>query len=152
MDSSDNIAGGQQKRWSNRRVIATGSALGLGAVAALAAIATSGTSNTAPGAPYSKPLTVIDAPTAEPQPTGPLTVFGPGVYRVGEDIQSGTYKTPGPQLDDRNDMCFWSRDKDASGELSAVIANGIVRGPSVVTVKTGEVFATSECQDWRLVD
>lgn len=68
----------------------------------------------------------------------PSTPIGDGTYLVGSDIAPGTYRTPGPDKSDAVPMCFWSRNKDSSGELSGIIANGAVQGPGLVTVKPGD--------------
>lgn len=88
------------------------------------------------------------ADTLPVAPEGPLTTFGPGTYLVGEDIAAGSYKTKGPEQDASIAMCFWSRKKDDSGSFDSIIANEIVKGQGRVTIKKGEFFETSECQDW----
>ncbi len=88
--------------------------------------------------------------TAEPvvDSEGEATDFsGDGQYLVGEEIKPGTYKTAG--ADGPN--CYWARLKNASGELTAIIANDNVQGQTRVTVKKGEFFETSGCQDWKRV-
>lgn len=49
------------------------------------------------------------------------------------------------------DMCYWSRNKDASGEFGSIITNGIVEGPARVTVKTGEYLDVSGGCTWTKV-
>mgnify|MGYP000854431277 CR=1 FL=1 len=83
------------------------------------------------------------------QDAGPVTtVAGDGQYLVGEDIKPGTYKTAGTA---RDYPCYWARLKDASGELSAIITNDNITGPTRVTVKKGEYFETKGCREWRRV-
>lgn len=78
------------------------------------------------------------APTA---PSG----FGPGTYEVGVDMPAGKYKTKGPD-DSGLDSCYWSRNRDASGE--DIIANSLLKGQGVVVINKGEYFETDGCQDW----
>ncbi|MFD3696226.1 hypothetical protein ACFWUZ_08685 [Streptomyces sp. NPDC058646] len=95
------------------------------------------------------------APSASPSPApagpaGPARSIGPGTYLVGEDVAAGTYKTPGPSSSSIPN-CYWARNKNDSGEFSAIIANGNPEGPTRVTVKKGEVFETSGCEAWEIV-
>jgi len=93
-------------------------------------------------------ITVPAAETpVEEEPVGPLTSIGEGTYLVGEDVKAGSYKTAGPT----SDMCYWARRSDDSGELDAIIANDIVKGPGRVTLKKGEFFETNSCETWELV-
>ncbi|WP_432042570.1 hypothetical protein [Streptomyces cadmiisoli] len=97
----------------------------------------------------------VTVPAADPAPTeeeeervGPSTSIGSGTYLVGEDVKAGSYKTSGPT----DDMCYWARNKNDSGELDAIIANGILEGPGRVTLNKGEVFETSGCEVWELAE
>lgn len=83
------------------------------------------------------------------EPAGPKTEFGDGQWLVGRDVKPGTYRTTGP-ADDGIGTCYWAREKDASGEFDAIIANGDPTGPANVTVNKGEYFETNGCQTWRL--
>ncbi|MFE1951989.1 hypothetical protein ACFW9D_16140 [Streptomyces sp. NPDC059524] len=90
--------------------------------------------------------TVTAKPKAKPKPAGPkATIPGDGEFLVGEDIQPGTYKTSGPD----GFGCYWERAKDASGELTAIIANNNLEGPGRVTVNQGEYFKSRGCADWQ---
>lgn len=72
--------------------------------------------------------------------------FGDGVYLVGTDVAAGSYKTEGPDSSDILDSCYWSRNKDDSGELDSIIANDNITGPGRVTLNTGEIFeASGDC-------
>lgn len=101
------------------------------------------------------PTTQATAPAASssalPAQQGPATsVRGEGQYLVGEEMDAGTYKTAGP-ADSVIPNCYWARNKDASGEFGAIIANGNVQGPTRVTVRKGEYFQTTGCQPWEKV-
>jgi hypothetical protein len=93
--------------------------------------------------------------TAKPTPTqkpGPLAgIDGDGTFLVGEDIQAGTYKTAGPEDDTFGLGCYWARHKDASGELTGIIANDNITGQTRVTVNKGEYFETKGCLKWQKV-
>ncbi|MCX4661430.1 hypothetical protein [Streptomyces uncialis] len=103
--------------------------------------------------------TVKETVTAKPKPApkkaaepGPsAAIEADGMFLVGEDIQAGTYKTAGPEDDDFGLGCYWSRQKDASGELTGIIANGNITGMTRVTVNKGEYFETTGCLEWRKV-
>lgn len=92
------------------------------------------------------PETVAPAP---PAPAGPAEEIGEGTWRVGEDIVAGTYRTTGPN-DSGIGMCYWDRANNSSGEFNALITNGILEGPGVVTVNDGEVFTSNGCATWTL--
>lgn len=78
---------------------------------------------------------------------GPAKSFGQGTYKVGKDVQAGTYRTDGPSSADMPN-CYWARAKDASGELTSIIANDLPMGPASVTLKSGEYVSTHGCKDW----
>ncbi|MER7497625.1 hypothetical protein ABT033_34105 [Streptomyces pharetrae] len=73
---------------------------------------------------------------------------GDGDFQVGSDIKPGTYRTTG----NTDDMCYWERAKDASGEMDSLLANDNVSGTAYVTVKaTDKLFSSSGCNDWEAV-
>ncbi|MGW0884528.1 hypothetical protein [Streptomyces sp. NPDC002671] len=74
---------------------------------------------------------------------------GDGEYQVGSDVKPGTYRSTG----NTDDMCYWERAKDASGDTDSLLANDNVTGTSYVTVKaTDKLFKSSGCKDWEAVD
>ncbi|MFG2882464.1 hypothetical protein ACGFYV_09105 [Streptomyces sp. NPDC048297] len=74
---------------------------------------------------------------------------GDGDFSVGSDVKPGTYSTTG----NTDDMCYWERAKDASGETDSLLANDNVTGTSYVTIKpTDKLFKSSGCEDWEAVD
>ncbi|WP_051745248.1 hypothetical protein [Streptomyces yerevanensis] len=99
--------------------------------------------------------TAKETVTAKPKPTKkpgpPDAINGDGQYLVGEDIQAGTYKTAGPENDNFGLGCYWARNKNASGEFGAIIANDNITGQSRVTVNKGEYFETKGCLKWEKV-
>jgi hypothetical protein len=108
---------------------------------------------TAKPAPGPTVTVTAKAPKPKAKPAAPKkaaapTFSGDGEYLVGQDIKAGTYKTPGPG---DSSMCYWERDKDATGEFESIIANNNLTGSGRVTVKKGEIFKTQGCQDWTKV-
>ncbi|MEU8852196.1 hypothetical protein AB0C70_39610 [Streptomyces sp. NPDC048564] len=91
-------------------------------------------------------VTIPAIEETEEEPAGPLTSIDQGTYLVGEDVKAGSYKTSGPS----SSMCYWSRNKDDSGEFGSIIANDILQGPGRVTLSKGEVFETNGCETWEL--
>ncbi|MFJ3615419.1 hypothetical protein [Streptomyces hydrogenans] len=111
----------------------------------------------APGPPTTAGAAAHDdpehpAPSPKPKPAskpGPATSFeGDSQYLVGEDIAAGTYKTAGA-ADSLIPNCYWARHKDASGELTSIIANGNVQGQTRVTVRKGEYLELKGCLPWK---
>jgi hypothetical protein len=85
-------------------------------------------------------------PTTQP---APITSFSAGTYVVGTDIVPGMYKTAGPV---NSALCYWARLRDTSGEVSSIIANNNISGPTTVTIKsTDGAFQTSQCATWNKV-
>lgn len=88
--------------------------------------------------------TVTETVTASP-PARPVSEFANGLFKVGVDVNPGTYRTDGP--DGRNaGGCYWSR-TDSSGD---VVENGVINEPGAVTVAQGETIDSAGCLPWRL--
>lgn len=69
--------------------------------------------------------------------------FGDGVYRVGKDIEPGTYRSRS------GSGCYWARLKSFTGSLNAILANENESGPALVTIKqTDRGFETQGCGNW----
>ncbi len=69
----------------------------------------------------SLPTVPGDRPTA--------SAFSAGVYLVGEDIAAGEYDG-----EVTGDVGYWARLSDTDGSVHAIIANGLPRGPFVLTL------------------
>ncbi|QUQ66692.1 hypothetical protein [Kutzneria sp. CA-103260] len=85
--------------------------------------------------------TVIETLTVQPtttQPPGPKTQVVNGTFHVGEDIVADRWKTDGPSGASALGMCYWEREKNDSGDFSAIIANDNIKGPASITVNAGE--------------
>ena len=84
-----------------------------------------------------------------PPPPGPSTMIASdGTFRVGADIQPGTYATKGPN----SGQTFgdWSRLRDLNRNgISSTLAAGNEPGPAYVTIEPTDVaFKTEFCQPW----
>ena len=66
--------------------------------------------------------------TTMPGPVAAGT-FGDGVYLVGEDIQPGVYDGAVT-----GEAGYWARLKATDGMVSSIVANGLPRGPFVLTI------------------
>ena len=71
------------------------------------------------------------------------TIRGDGTYRVGSDIQPGTYRS-----EPNRGSCYWSVNADANG--SDILSNNFGSGPQLAEVGAGQFFETTRCDDWVL--
>ena len=89
------------------------------------------------------------AQAKEPAPApvpGPRRSFGDGTYRVGEEIDPGTYAASG------GSNCYWARLSGFSGSLGDIIANGIGSPHPLVTISSSDVgFDSQRCGTWTRV-
>lgn len=70
------------------------------------------------------------------------TIPGDGTFRVGPDVQPGTYTSQGNATG-----CYWAR--LGSANTSDIIDNNNVVGQGLVTILLGDaVFETHGCADW----
>ena len=98
-----------------------------------------------PGPAPTPRATPEPTPTAAPTPTpGPLTAFGDGTWRVGIDIEPGTYRTDGTE------RCYWARLSGFTGSLGDLLANDNARGgPAIVTILPSDAgFISTRCGIW----
>jgi hypothetical protein len=87
----------------------------------------------------SRPAVTRPGATRTPAPAAKSRIGGDGIYRVGADIEPGTYRSPGPS----NSACYWAR-LDAQDEI---LDNSLTQGPSVVNVQpTDAAVETANCQ------
>ncbi len=77
----------------------------------------------------------------------PVNAFGPGIYEVGNEIQPGTYTTPG------GSYCYWARLRDFNGTPDSVITNNILDGRGRMTIKRTDkgIEFSGDCE-WRKVN
>lgn len=80
--------------------------------------------------------------------SSPTSSFGDGMYLVGADIASGTWRSSG------GEGCYWTRLSGFSGELDDIIANNFEPDsvPQIVTIsRTDEGFSTEDCGTWTKI-
>ncbi|MCP4140534.1 MAG: hypothetical protein GY755_09635 [Chloroflexi bacterium] len=86
-----------------------------------------------------------------PQPTNDFpTDIGVGSYLVGIEIEPGTYQ--GQAGTDVLNECYWSRFRNATGELGSVIENGWESGEYYVQIKKSDFAFTTACDLVRVED
>ena len=73
-----------------------------------------------------------------PEPTGPLSEFGPGTYQVNSDIQPGIYA--GNAGTDLLDSCDWQRLNGVTGDLSDIIAIDIQVGQFYIEILPADKY------------
>jgi len=87
------------------------------------------------------------SPIGSAQPVA--TIPGDGMFRVGADIQPGTYRSAGPSGDV---SCSWNRLSALSRRTEAWIDSGTSNGQQYVTIAPTDVaFWNQFCQPWTLV-
>jgi len=76
-------------------------------------------------------------------PARPLTQISDGTWRVGIDIEPGTYRTEGTE------SCYWERLNGFSGEFGDLIANDFSTGQAIVSILQNDAGFTSQgCGNW----
>jgi hypothetical protein len=85
--------------------------------------------------------------TPAPQP-GPKIQVVNGTFQVGTDVVAGQWRTDGPGSDSLG-SCYWGRERNDSGDFSAIIANDNISGPTSITVNAGEFVKFSGGCTWR---
>jgi hypothetical protein len=69
--------------------------------------------------------------------------FGDGMYVVGVDIASGTWRNEG------SSGCYWARLSGFSGQFADIIANGLSDDPQIVTISASDAgFESHDCGMW----
>lgn len=69
---------------------------------------------------------------------------GNGTFRVGKDIQPGTYRTR-----TYASYCYYARLSGFGGSLKEIIANDITYAPAIVTIAAKDKgFQTRDCGTW----
>lgn len=75
----------------------------------------------------------------------PQSSFGDGTWRVGIDIQPGTYQADG------GEYCYWERLSGFNGTFNEIIANDNPSGQVIITISpTDKGFTTVRCGTWIL--
>ncbi|MFB7246155.1 hypothetical protein ACFCYX_27265 [Streptomyces populi] len=84
--------------------------------------------------------------TADTAGKGRAAFTGTGDFRVGPDVEPGTYRTTG----NTTGSCHWERSKDPGRGPASLIAEGDVTGTAVVTISREDTyFRTSGCGTWK---
>ncbi|KQM82111.1 hypothetical protein [Agromyces sp. Leaf222] len=74
---------------------------------------------------------------------------GDGMFRVGIDVQPGTYYTSGTSTD----YCYWERLSSGDGSFDSIIANDIGAGRRMITIASSDRFVNfSRCGSWIRYD
>ncbi|NGN66247.1 hypothetical protein G5C51_20395 [Streptomyces sp. A7024] len=72
------------------------------------------------------------------------SMAGDGMYKVGTDIQPGTYKSTG------GSGCYWERSKDALSGMGSILANDNPTGTTIVTISGSDgYFKSNRCGEWK---
>lgn len=91
--------------------------------------------------------TVTVTNPAPPTPALKTTMETDGTYRIGTDIEPGTYRSGG-RSDEGESDCYWA--KLHSLNPTDIVSNGLGNDPQVVALDPGDVaFLTHSCQPWR---
>ena len=120
------------------------------AVIACAALALAGCGGSKPVAATTLTSTVevtrTVTVTAPPTAIVPRTVMETdGMYRVGIDIEPGTYRTAGKSPEAMD--CYWARLRSLNE--NDIIASDMGTGPQLVLIEVGDrAFYTHRCQAW----
>lgn len=72
--------------------------------------------------------------------------FGRGIFEVGVDVKPGKYKTSGP--DGSNPVGCYYAWLDSSDADADILNNNIVNGKATATLKNGQFFENSSCEDF----
>ena len=121
------------------------------AVIACAALALAGCGGSKPVAATTLTSTVevtrTVTVTAPPTAVAPKTVMETdGMYRVGIDIEPGTYRTAGKSAEGATE-CYWAR-LSSLNEVD-ILASNLATGPQMVLIEAGDqAFLTRSCQTW----
>ena len=92
--------------------------------------------------PTSAPSSAATATAAAPKPQ--FVVIHDGAWRVGQDVQPGTYRT---RTGSRG--CYFDRLSGFSGQLADILANENEDGPAVITIGPDDKgFDSKRCATW----
>ncbi len=75
--------------------------------------------------------------------------WGDGAFRVGLEIEPGTYRSLGTS----QVGCYWERLKDFTGEFESIIANGFSDSQVIVTLNNADAgFRSNDCGGWERIE
>ena len=80
--------------------------------------------------------------------SGPVRGFGDGIWIVGKDIVSGTYRS------ENNNNCSWQRLSSFNSGYYGTIADALLEdGPIILTIHASDkVFTSYHCNQWNLIE
>jgi hypothetical protein len=85
------------------------------------------------------------ASSAVPSTPAGRALPGDGTFRMGADLQPGTYRSQG------GESCYWERLRGLGGQTADIIANGAGILPQTVTIApTDLAFRSQGCAPWTL--
>jgi hypothetical protein len=126
---------------------------GLGAALVTLTLACSGGGTGASAGTKDQPIAGGKAATSKPaaKKPNPNQITGDGTFAVPSQVKPGSYRAVVPQ---DSFGCYYERRKDASGELSGIIANDNAESGAQVIVQvksTDKYFKTQGCGTWTKV-
>ena len=80
----------------------------------------------------------------EASPSTGTDTIGNGVFKVGDDVQPGTYESEGP--DDPQLPCTYRVSTDEDGD--DIVQSEVSEGPGTVTLEEGQYFRSEYCRTW----
>jgi hypothetical protein len=86
-----------------------------------------------------------EAKAAAPPKPGPKRTITDGLWKVGEEVAPGTYRSGG------GGNCYWARLSGFSGDLDDIITNGIGKNQTVTIVASDVGFESSGCGTWTRI-
>lgn len=147
---ADAWAAGHQAGQASRKGAGTGALVGV-ALGCLfvggwlgTAVGSAGDTASAPPTPNLPERTATASAPAQASTEAPTGVPD-GVWSVGEDIDPGRWKTPGPLRSDVG--CSWSIDTAPNG--GDTVDRGYEKGQAYVELEVGQYFKATGCQPWQ---
>lgn len=92
------------------------------------------------------PTSSAAAPSSSTTTTQPVrTIPGDGTFRMGVDLQAGTYRSQG------GPSCYWERLRGFGGQTADIIANGAgILAQTVTIAPTDAGFRSQGCSPWSM--
>jgi len=88
----------------------------------------------------------LPQPISELEVDSPRTDFGDGTWRIGIDVEPGTYFT------EASDGCYWQRLTGFSGSFSEILANDNTDARAIVEILPSDAgFDSSRCGEWNVL-
>lgn len=88
----------------------------------------------------------VAGPTVTAPAPGPVVAFGDGTYRVGAEVEPGTYQASNPNPAGTLQPCYWER----RGPDGALLDNGVNDGLLFISPETYSIRVDG-CGDWSRV-